>query len=91
MKLNPENEMLTMVFMAVLIIVLASALGGCVTKTVYVPSGCPKVNLPQEPHYPMQDLKPGANPATVAKAYAASFGLCMDTKAAIRHVCETYK
>jgi hypothetical protein len=67
-------------------------LTGCATtQPLQVTAPCPKPVIPAEPHYPAQDLKQGDSPATVAKSYVASLGLCLDTNAAIRHVCGGYE
>lgn len=49
---------------------------GCATTHPVVVGCHPK--LPSEPHYPVQDLKPGDKPATVAKAYVVTVGLQHD-------------
>lgn len=79
MKLKPENEMLVMCAIAIIIIILAACLGGCAsTRPLQVTAPCPKVTIPPEPYYPIKDLKKGDKHDKVAKAYAASFGLAYD-------------
>jgi hypothetical protein len=68
MKLRPENEMLIMCIIGVLIIILAAVLSGCTTKTVYVPSSCPKPNIPAPPRDYMGELKRGAAPPEFVRA-----------------------
>ena len=53
------------------------ALTGCATAKPPVILGC-KLNLPQEGHYPITDLKKGDKPGTVAKAYVATVQLQHD-------------
>jgi hypothetical protein len=40
--------------------------------STHMPVGCPKPNIPPEPHYPVQDLRPGDSRDKVAKAYVAT-------------------
>lgn len=59
------------------ILLLTLLLSGCAStmpKTVNmpVPVQCPKPNIPEQPHYPIKDLKQGDQPATVMKAYVAT-------------------
>ena len=52
--------------LAILIILL---LTGCTTtKPIQVVSGCPRITIPVEPHYPAQDLKAGDVSDKVFKA-----------------------
>jgi hypothetical protein len=92
MRLKPENEMLAMCFIAVVLIVLASCLGGCaVAQPLQVAAPCPKPNIPPEPHYPAQDLKHGDSYAAVAKAYVVSYGLCRIDNAHLRRLLGGYE
>jgi hypothetical protein len=77
--------------MKLLILLIPLILTGCTTQPLQVTAPCPKPNLPAEPRYPVVDLKQGDSHATVAKAYVASLGLCLDTDAAIRHICGGYE
>jgi hypothetical protein len=72
MKLKPEFEMIALCLFAVLLILIAVCLGGCASRTVYVPQACPKVTIAPEHRYPVQDLHAGDRPATVMKAYVAT-------------------
>jgi hypothetical protein len=40
--------------------------------SAHMPVGCPKPNIPPEPRYPVQDLRPGDKRDKVAKAYVAT-------------------
>jgi hypothetical protein len=92
MKLRPENEMLIMCFLGGLIVVLASLLGGCTaTQPVHVTAPCPKVNIPPEPHYPLQDLKQGDSRAKVAKAYVATVKGQQDYIQQLKHIMRGYE
>lgn len=60
MKLQSVYKMVIIGFIYTIIILLGACLGGCTTtKTVYVPTPYPKVTIPPEPRYPLQDVKPG--------------------------------
>lgn len=76
--------------MRLLILLTILTITGCTTMQPVV-SGCPKPNIPPAPHYPVADLKRGDSPATVAKAYVASLGMCLDDSANLRHVCGLYE
>ncbi len=92
MKLKPEHEMVAICFIVVVIILLASCLGGCTTtQPLQVTAPCPKPNLPPEPHYPVQGLKQGDSPATVAKAYVVTVQLQHDYINELKHVLEGFE
>lgn len=65
-------------------------LSGC-TAAQPVIVDCPKPSIPPAPQYPAASLKPGDSPATVAKAYVASLGMCLDDNANLRRVCGVYE
>lgn len=63
------------VMMMVMIVLGFGLLASCTTSKpveVPVPAACVQPKLPQEPHYPIKDLKTGDSPATVIKAYVAT-------------------
>lgn len=66
-------------------------LTGCATQPLQVTAPCPKVNLPDEPHYPVSDLKQGDSPATVAKAYVATNQLKSDYIGELKHIYGGYE
>jgi|GEM_PF-4155170 len=89
--MKPEIEMLVMVFIAVLIVVLASALGGCATKTVYVPSACPKPSLPAPPTDYMAELKPGTPAPNFVRACLLTRVSAISAYQQCAHVCGGYQ
>lgn len=71
------------------ILLIAGLLTGCTTtRTVYVPTGCPKINIPTEPQYPLQNLKANDTHAVVAREYAATLQLQHDYIGELKHVCQ---
>jgi uncharacterized lipoprotein YajG len=66
-------------------------LTGCATQPLQVTAPCPAVNLPDEPHYPVQDLKRGDSAATVAKAYVATVQLQEGYIGELLHIYGGYK
>jgi hypothetical protein len=77
--------------MRIIIIALAVCLSGCAsTQPLQVTAPCPKVVIPIEPHYPIQDLKPGSSPPTVAKAYVATVQMQHDYIEELRHILRGY-
>lgn len=74
-----------------LIIILITLLTGCASQPLQVTAPCPKVNLPDEPHYPVSDLKQGDSPATVARAYVATIQLKSDYIGELKHIYGAYE
>lgn len=74
MKLRPENEMLAMCVLAIVIIVLASCLSGCMTTQPV--SGCPKVDIPTAPKYAIEDLNAQSSRADISRAWVTSLYQC---------------
>lgn len=70
------------------IFILTALLVTACTKTVYVPTGCPRPQLPPEPRYPVADLRPGDAPDKVAKAYVAALYVCRMDDLNVRQVCQ---
>lgn len=56
-----------------------------------VPTGCPSPQIPPEPHYPVQDLRPGDKPDKVAKAYVATVHGQHDYIENLKRILEEYQ
>jgi hypothetical protein len=86
---NPEREGDEMrKFIAMRLVLILSLLLTACAKTVYVPTQCPRPQLPSEPRYATQSLRPGDTPDKVAKAYVASLEACMMDNQTLRKLCE---
>jgi hypothetical protein len=60
------------IILSLLIILMCVLIStGCASNPV-IASPCPSVTIPDEPHYPVQDLRRGDSAETVAKAYVAT-------------------
>lgn len=88
--MKPENEMLVMVFIAVLIVVLASALGGCTARPV-VTAPCPKPNIPAPPVDYMAQLKPGTPAPEFVRACLMTRVSAISAYQQCAHVCGGYE
>jgi uncharacterized protein YcfL len=73
-----------------LILLILLILAGCAARPLQVVAPCPEPNLPEEPHYPVADLKQGDSHATVAKAYVATDRLKSDYISELKHIYGGY-
>lgn len=77
--------------MKLYLVLIPLILIGCTTtQPIKVIVPCPKPNIPAEPYYPVQDLKQGNKPATVAKAYVATVQLQRDYIDELKHILKGY-
>lgn len=71
-----------------IVIIIGIVLSGCTTTNpTYIPIKAPKIKIPSEPRYPLQDLKSNTDDATLARMYAATLQLQHDFITEIKHVC----
>lgn len=80
------------------ILVAALATAGCATtpssapsvQSVVIPAECPSPTLPSKPGLPIANLRPGAQPDVVIRAYAESLRICAAYSHALEQVLEGY-